>query len=56
MRDLEYQEQKETRSETNPKNIVSKKYHDLLNVFSKKDINILPLHQKYHHTIVLKKD
>lgn len=56
MRDLEYQEQKEARSETNPKNIVSKEYHDFLNVFSKKNTDILSLHQKYDHTIVLKKD
>ena len=53
MRDLEHQAQKEARPETHPKSIVPKEYHDLLDVFSKKNSDTLPPHQKYHHKIIL---
>ena len=56
MRDLEYQAEKEARPETDPRNVVTKKYHDLLNVFSKKDSDTLPPHQKYDHKIILKEE
>ncbi len=54
MRDLEYQAEKEARPETDPRNVVTKKYHDLLNVFSKKDSDTLPPHQKYVHKTTFK--
>lgn len=56
MRNLEYQVEKEARPETNPKTIVPEEYHDLLDVFSKKDSDTLPPHQKYYHKIILKEE
>lgn len=53
MRDLEYQEEKEARWETNLRTVVTPEYHDLVNVFSKKDSDTLFLHKKYNHKIVL---
>jgi hypothetical protein len=38
------------------KSIVSTKYHDFLNVFSKKKIDILLSHKKHNHRIELEKD
>ena len=53
MRDLEYQAEKEAKPETNPRSVVSEEYHDLLDVFSKKDSDTLPPHRKYDHKIIL---
>ena len=44
MRDLEYQAEKEAKPETNPRSIVPEEYHNLLDVFSKKDPNTLLSH------------
>lgn len=41
IKDLEYQVKKEARPETDPKTVISAKYYDLLDIFSKKDLNIL---------------
>ena len=41
MRDLEFQAEKEARPETDPKSVVPKEYHDLLDVFSKKNSDTL---------------
>ena len=55
MRNLKYQAEKETRSETDPRYIVSEEYHNLLNIFSKKNSDILSPHRKYNHKIILEK-
>ena len=41
IRDLEFHTEKEARPEKNPKTDIPKKYHDLLDVFSRKNLNIL---------------
>ncbi len=56
MRDLEYQAEKETKPETDPRTVVPEEYHDLLDVFSKKNSDTLPPHQKYDHKIILKEE
>ena len=56
MRDLEFQAEKEARPETNPKTVVPEEYHDLLDVFSKKDSDTLPPHRKYDHKIILEEE
>ena len=53
MRDLEYQAEKEARPETDPRSVVPEEYHNLLDVFSKKDSDTLPPHRKYDHKIIL---
>ena len=53
MRDIQYQAEKEAKAETDPKSIIPQEYHNLLDVFSKKDSDTLPLHQKYDHKILL---
>lgn len=55
MTDLAYQVKKEARLETNLRTIVLAKYHDLLNVFSRKDLDTLLFYQKYDHEIILEK-
>ena len=55
IRNLEYQAEKKARPETNPKSVIPEEYHDLLDVFSKKDSATLPPHQKYNHKIILEK-
>ena len=39
----------------NPATILPLQYHDYLNIFFKKEADILPLHQAYDHAIHLKK-
>ena len=60
MTDLEYQVEKEAKPKTNPRTIILAEYHDLLDVFldifSKKNSDTLPLHQKYNHKIILEKE
>ena len=53
MRDLEYQAKKGARPEANPRSVVPKEYHDLLNVFSKKNSDTLPPYRKYDYKIIL---
>ena len=55
IKDLKYQAEKKARPETDPKNVVPEEYHNLLDVFSKKDSDILPSHRKYDHKIILEK-
>ena len=55
-RDLEYQAEKEVKQETDLRTIVPAEYHDLLDVFSKKNSDTLPPHQKYDHKIILEEE
>lgn len=52
MRDLEYQAKKKVRPETNPRSIITEKYYNFLDIFSKKNSDIFPFHQKYNHRII----
>ncbi len=54
MRDIEYQAEKEARDKTNLKSVVSQEYYNFLDVFSKKDLEILSSYRKYDHKIYLK--
>ena len=56
IRDLEFQAEKEARPETNPKTVVPEEYHDLLDVFSKKNSDTLPPYQKYDYKIILEEE
>ena len=53
MRDLEYQAEIKAKPETNLRSVIPKEYHDLLDIFSKKDFDTLPPHRKYNHKIIL---
>lgn len=55
MRNLEYQVEKETRPKTDPKTIILIEYYDFLNLFSKKNSDILFFYQKYDYKIILEK-
>ena len=55
MKDIPYQAEKEARAETDLTSVVSQKYHDFLNVFSKKNLDTLLPHRKYDYKIYLKK-
>lgn len=48
--------QKEAKLETNLKSVIPEKYYNFFNVFSKKNLKTLLLHQKYDYKIYLKKD
>lgn len=52
MRDLEHKAEKEASLETDPKTVISEKYYDLLNIFSKKNLDTLFSHRKYNHKII----
>ena len=41
MRDIQYQAQKEARTETNPTDIITQNYHNFLDVFLKKNLDTL---------------
>ena len=56
MRDIQYQAVKEDRAETNPTSVVPQEYHNFLDVFSKKNLDTLPPHQKYDHKIYLEEE
>ena len=56
MRDIQYQAEKEVRAETDLKSIVPQEYHDFLDVFSKKDLDTLLLHQEYDYKIYLEEE
>ena len=47
IRDLEFQAEKKARPKKNPKTVILEEYHDLLDVFLKKNLDILPSYQKY---------
>ena len=44
MRELEFQEAKKAKPESDPKRIVTEEYHNFLDVFSKKDSDTLLFH------------
>lgn len=54
IKDWKYQTAKEAKPETDLRSIVLQEYHNLLDVFSQKDPNLFPPHQKYDHKILLK--
>ena len=54
MRDIQYQAKKEAKAETDLKSVVSQKYHDFLNVFSKKNSDTFFTYWKYDYKIYLK--
>ncbi len=56
IRDIQYQAEKKARAETDPKSVAPQKYHDFLDVLSKKDLDTLPLHRKYDHKIHLEEE
>jgi hypothetical protein len=57
MKNLEIQLKKQDSNKvTDPKSVMSSKYHDFLNVFFKKKADILPPHRKHDHRIELEKD
>lgn len=45
---------KKARLETDYKYIILEKYHNLLDMFLKKDSDIFSSYQKYHHKSILK--
>ena len=53
IKNLEFQAVKEARPETNPKSVLPKKYHNFLDTFLKKDLDIFFSYQKYDHKIIL---
>ena len=56
IRDIQYQAEKKARAETDPKSVVPQEYHNFLDVFSKKNLDTLPPHQKYDHKIHLEEE
>jgi hypothetical protein len=57
MKDLNIQLKKqESKKVIDSKSVISMKYHDFLNVFSKEKADILLSHRKHDHRIKLKKD
>ena len=56
IKNLKYQAEKKARPETDPKNVIPEKYHDFLDVFSKKNSDISPSHQNYNHKIILEEE
>lgn len=44
IQDLKYHMEKKIKPKTNLKNIISKEYYNLLDIFSKKDVNIFLLY------------
>lgn len=44
MKNIQYQVEKKVRTKTNAKSIVHKKYHDFLNIFLKKNLDIFSLY------------
>ncbi len=57
MKNLEIQLKKQNNNKViDSKSIMSQEYHDFLNVFSKKKIDVLSSHRKHDHRIKLEKD
>ncbi len=52
IRDLKYQSEKKSRLEINSKIVRPEKYHNLLEIFSKKNLDTLLLYQKYEYKII----
>lgn len=55
IKNLEYQAKKKARLKTNSRNIITKKYHNLLDIIFKKNFAIFSSYQKYDNKIILKK-
>ena len=53
LKKINYEMEKRKKTVTNSKLIMSKKYHDFLNVFSKQKIDKFSFHRKYDHSIEL---
>lgn len=53
MNNLKFQAVKKAELKTDLKSVVSVEYHDFLDIFLKKDSDILLLHRKYNHKIIL---
>ena len=53
LKKINYEMKKRKKTVTNSKLIVSKKYHDFLNVFSKQKADKFSFHRKYDHSIEL---
>ena len=53
MKDIKYQLNKMVKTPTNPKIVISKEYHEFLDVFSKEASDTLLPHSKYDHQIRL---
>ena len=51
MRDIEYQLEKATKTPTDPKTVISEKYHEFLDVFLKEASDTLSEHSKYDYRI-----
>ena len=49
--DINFQMNKTNKAPTDPKTVVSEKYHDFLNVFSKEALDTVTEHCKYDHRI-----
>ena len=56
MRDIEYQLKKAIKTPMDPKTVVSEKYHEFLDVFSKEASDTLSEHSKYDHKIRFMED
>lgn len=55
IKDLKYKTKNKVRLKTNPSSVIPEKYQDHLDVFSKKNSDILLPYQKYDQKIVLEK-
>ena len=53
IKDIEYQLNKTAKAPTDPKTLVPEEYHEFLDVFSKKALDMLSPHLKYDHQIRL---
>ena len=47
---------KKAKQKIDQKNVVSKEYHNLFNIFFKKNSDIFLSYEKYHHKIILKEE
>lgn len=53
---LKFQVVKKPKPKTDLKSIIQEKYHDLLDVFSKKDSDLLLSYKKYDYKVILEKE
>ena len=56
LRNLEFYIIKKVMPKTNLKFIISKEYYNILDIFLKKNLDILSFYQKYDHKIILEKE
>ena len=56
LKNIEIELVKKTKSITNLKSVISSEYHDFLNVFSKKLVDVFLSHRKHDYTIELKSE